>query len=46
MTTGACSSKSFILCPFMKTIIAKQAKVHSAYFAQRDKHGIIARDLT
>ena len=30
----------------MKTIRAKQAKVHSAYFAQRDQDGIIARDLT
>ena len=30
----------------MKTIRAKQAKVHSAYFLQRDQHGIIARDLT
>ena len=30
----------------MKTIRAKQAKVHSAYFVQRDQHGIIAKDLT
>ena len=29
-----------------KTIRAKQAKVHSAYFVQRDQHAIIARDLT
>jgi len=30
----------------MKTTRAKQAKVHFAYFVQRDQHGIIARDLT
>ena len=30
----------------MKTIRAKQAKVHFAYFVQRDQHGIIAKDLT
>ena len=31
----------------MKTIRrAKQAKVHSAYFVQRDQHEIIAKDLT
>ena len=29
----------------MKIIRAKQAKVHSAYFLQRDQHGIIAKDL-
>ena len=45
-TTEAHSSKSFILCLYMKSIRAKQAKVHSAYFAQRDQHGIIERDLT
>ena len=45
-TTGARSSKSFTLCLVMKTIRAKQAKVHSAYFVQRDQHGIIAKDLT
>ena len=38
------SSKSFILCLYMKTNCAQQAKVHSAYFVQRDEHGIIARD--
>ena len=46
MTTEARSSKSFILCLYMKSIRAKQAKVHPAYFVQRDQHGIIARDLT
>ena len=45
-TTGARSSKSFTLCLYMKTIRAKQAKVHSAYFVRRDQHGIIAKDLT
>ena len=30
----------------MKTIRAKQAKVHSAYFVQHDKHRITAKDLT
>ena len=34
-TTRARTSKSFILCLNMKTIRAKQAKVHSAYFVQR-----------
>ena len=28
-----------------KTVRAKQAKVHSAYFVQRDQHGIIVKDL-
>ena len=37
------SSKSFILFFYMKTICAKQAKVNSAFFVQRDQHGIIAR---
>ena len=46
MTTRARSSNSFILCLYMKTIRAKQAKVHSAYFVERDQHGIIAEDLT
>ena len=36
-TTRARSSKSFILCIYMKTIRAKQAKVHFAYFVQRDQ---------
>ena len=30
----------------MKTIRAKQAEVHSAYFVQRDQHGMIAKDVT
>ena len=30
----------------MKTIRAKQAKVHLAYFVRRDQHGIIAKHLT
>ena len=37
---------SLILCLYMKTIRAKQAKVHFAYFVQRDHHGIIAKHLT
>ena len=45
-TTGARSSKSFILCLYMKTIRAWQAKVHSVYLVQRDQHGIIEKDLT
>ena len=44
-TTGARSSKSFILCLYMKTICAKHAKVQFAYFVRRDQHGIIAKDL-
>ena len=40
------NSKSFTLCLYMKTIRAKQAKVHSTYCVERDQHGIIARDLT
>ena len=42
-TTRARSSKSFILCRYMKNIRAKQAKVHSAYFVQCDQQGIIAK---
>ena len=45
-TTRVRSSKSFILCLYMKTIRAKQAKVHFAYFVQRDQRGIIAKHLT
>ena len=30
----------------MKTIRAKQAKVHSAYFVQREKRRMTAKDLT
>jgi len=33
-------------CLHMKTIRAKQAKVLSAYFVQRDQHGIITEDWT
>ena len=43
-TTRAHNSKCFLLCLYMKTIGAKQAKVHSAYFVQHDQHGIIAKD--
>ena len=39
--TRARSSKSFILCLYMKTIRAKQAKVHVACFVHHDQHGII-----
>ena len=39
-------NKSFVLCIYMKTIRAKQAEVHSAYFVQGDQQGIIAKDLT
>ena len=31
---------------YMKTIRAKQAKVHVAYFVRRDLHGIIAKHLS
>jgi len=34
-----------MLCLYMKAVHAKQAKVHSAYFGQRDQHGIIAKEL-
>ena len=40
------SSKSFILCLYVKTIRAKQARVHFAYFVRRDQHGVIAKPLT
>ena len=43
MTTQHCSSKSFILCLYMKTISAKKVKVHFAYFVH---HGIMAKNLT
>ena len=45
-TTRARSSKSFILGLYMNTIRARQAKVHFAYFVQRDQFGIIAKHLT
>ena len=38
------AKKSFILCLYIKTNRAKQAKVHSAYFVQRDQHEIIGKD--
>ena len=40
------SNKSFTLCLYMKTIRTKQAKVQFAYFVQRDRHGVITKDLT
>ena len=47
MVAQARSSKSSILSLYMKTIRAKQAKVHFAYLVQRDQHGIIiAKHLT
>ena len=45
-TTRAHSSKSFILCLWMKTIRANQAKVQFAYFVERDQLRIIAKHLT
>ena len=45
-TTRALSSRSFILCLYMNTIRAKQAKVHFAYFVQGDQHGIITKELS
>lgn len=30
----------------MKTIRVRQAKVHFAYFVQRDQNGIVAKHLT
>ena len=44
--TRARSSKSFILCLFMKIISAKQAMVYFAYFVQCGQHGIIENRLT
>ena len=38
--------KSLIPCRYMKTVRAKQAKVHFAYFVQSDQHEIIAKYLT
>ena len=35
-TTRARSGKSFILCLYTKTVRAKQAKVHFAYFVQSE----------
>ena len=46
MTTRALSSKSFILWLYMKTIRSKHAKMHFAYFVQRDQLGKIAKQLT
>ena len=43
ITTRARSSLSFIFCLCMKTIGAKKAKVHFAYFVQRDQHGITVK---
>ena len=37
-TTRARSSKSFILCLYVKTIRGKRAKVHFTYFVQRDQN--------
>ena len=46
-TTQVRSIKSFILCFCKKTIRAKQAMMHFAYFfLQRDQNGIIAKSLT
>ena len=45
-TTQARSSKSFILSLYMKTIRAKQARVHFGYFVQSDQFGIITKHLT
>ena len=45
-TTRGRSSKSFILCLYMKTIRTKLAKVQFACFVQRDQHEIIAKDLS
>ena len=42
-TLRANSSKSLIICLYMKTIRARQAKAHFAYFVPRDQHGIIAK---
>ena len=44
-TTRAPSSKSSILCLCMKTIRAKQVKVHIAYFVLHYQNGIIAKKL-
>ena len=44
-TKRAHSSKSFVLCLYLKTVRAKQAKVNFVYFEQRDQHGIIAKHL-
>ena len=43
-TTRARSSKSSFFT-YIKTIHAKQAKVHSAYFVQREQHRIISQHL-
>ena len=45
-TTQACSTKYFIICLCVKTIHAKQVKVHFAYFVQCVWHGIITKHLT
>ena len=46
LTTTASSSKSVVVCLHMKTICAKQANVHFAYFVQHDQLGIITEHLT
>ena len=38
--------KSFILCFHTKTIRAKKAKVHFAYFVQGDQGGKVAKHFT
>ena len=45
-TTRDRSSKSFILCLYLKANRAKKAIVHFAYLVQRDYHGIIAKHVT
>ena len=42
-TTQTRSSKSFILCLYVKIICAKQAKVHFACFVRHDQRGIIRK---
>ena len=46
LTTTASSSKAIVACLHMKTICAKQASVHLAYFVQHDQLGIITEHLT
>ena len=44
-TRPALSSKSLVLCFYMKTIRAKQAKVYFSYFVHGDQLGTIAERL-
>ena len=45
LTTTQPSTENILCSASMKTVPSKHAKVHFAYFEQRDKHGIVAKHL-